>query len=310
MTVLFVLVGVGLVALPAVQHRRLEQLSPPEWCRATTTSIRAGMAVLQLGLLFGAAPSVLRTVGVHEAADACHRMFGPAAPGGAVTGWLSAGLLGYVLHARWRARRHVRHAAAVTTIEPWLGTHQLVDGVDHVTIPSDRPLAYAVPGPAPQVVVSDRLRASLTPEELAAVLRHETSHLRRGHHRELTLACEVETVFARWPQVLRAAALLRLAVERVADEDAIATTEDRRHVRDALVKTATSMVAAAVPAFTPAATILHRITALETAPDALPSTRVAALAPILLAVAGAWTAVAFWTLASHHLFGLIAICFD
>ena len=307
---MFVLVGVGLVALPAVQHRRLEQLAPTEWCHATATSIRAGMAVLQLGLLFGAAPTLLRAVGVHEAADACHRMFGPVAPGGAVTGWFSAALLGYVLHARRRARRHVRRVTEVTTIEPWLGTHQLVDGVDHVTIPSDRPLAYAVPGPAPQIVVSDRLRASLTPDELSAVLRHESSHLRRGHHRELTLACEVETVFSRLPQVMGTAALLRLAVERVADEDAIATTEDRGHVRDALVKTATSMVAAAVPAFTPAATILHRITALETAPHALPSTRVAALAPILLAVGGAWTAVAFWTLASHHLFGLIAICID
>ncbi len=303
------LVGVGLVALPAVQHRRLEQLPPPEWCRATATSIRAGMAVLQIGLLFGAAPTVLRTVGVHEAA-ACHRMFDSVVPGGAVTGWVDAALLGHVLHARWRARRHVRRAAEVATIEPWLGTHQLVDGVDQVAIPSDRPLAYAVPGPEPQVVVSDRLRSTLTSDELAAVLRHETSHLHRGHQRELTLACEVETVFSRCPQVLRGAALLRLAVERVADEDAIATTEDRGHVRDALVKTATSLVTAAVPAFTPAATIVHRITALETAPHALPSTRVAALAPILLAVAGAWTAVAFWTLASHHLFGLVAICFD
>ncbi|MBK5223947.1 MAG: M56 family metallopeptidase [Acidimicrobiia bacterium] len=278
MTAVFVLVGLGLVTLPTVQHRRLEQLAPQEWCRATATSIRAGLAVLQLGLLFGAAPTLLRAVGIHDAADACHRIFGPAAPGGAVTGWLGAGALGYVVHARWRARRHVRHTTEVTTIEPWLGTHQLTDGVDHVTIPSDRPLAYAVPGPSPQIVVSDRLRTSLTPDELAAVLRHETSHLRRGHHRELTLACEVETVFSRWPQMRRSAALLRLAVERVADEDAITTTEDRAHVRDALVKTATSLVIGAVPAFTSAATILHRIAALEAAP--------------------------------HHLLGLVSICFD
>lgn len=308
MTAVILLAGLALLALPGLEHGRLERLSPLQWCRATAMTLRAGMAVLQLGLFLGAAPTVLRLTGIEKAADACHRLFGPVAPGGAATGVLSAATLVYVVRGRRRARRHVRRTAEVAAIEPWIGAHQIEGGVDHVTIPGERPLAYAVPGPTPQIVVTDQLRASLTPDELAGVLRHETSHLQRGHHRQLTLACEVETVFARLPAVLRSTALLRLAVERVADEDAITTAEHRGHIRAALVKTATFLTSAAVPAFTPAATILHRIAALDAPQATTPSTRTSALLPIGMAVAGAWTAVIVGSVASHHLLVFITFC--
>src|SRR3546814_6182012 len=55
----------------------------------------------------------------------------------------------------------------------------------------------------PQIVVSEGLCGSMTADELAAVIRHEASHLRRRHHRELVLACEIETLFARVPFLAR-----------------------------------------------------------------------------------------------------------
>jgi beta-lactamase regulating signal transducer with metallopeptidase domain len=306
---LFVVAGLGLVTLPALVRDRLERLPPVDWCRATSASIRFGLGLVQFGLAATAAPTTFRTLGIDQVADACSRIFGPAAPGGDVTGLASALLLTWVVVARRKARRHVRLTTRLARIEPWLGTHSHHDGINHVTIPSDHPIAYAVPGNEPQVVVSERLQASLSAEELAAVRRHETSHLRHGHHRQLALACEIETVFDRLDIFRRSAVMLRLAVERVADEDAITTSDHRSQLRSALAKTARSLVSA-VPAFTPADTIVHRLAALDRPARSSGTNRVAGLAVMVVPLAIAAAGATAWALASHHLlFELVNVCF-
>lgn len=310
MTTVIILAGLGLLFLPGLIRVRLARLEPVEWCRSASWSVKYGLATVQLGLLAGAAPTLLRALNFHGAADACHRLFGPAAPGGAVTGWLSALALTWVISARRRARRNVRRTIETTTIEDWLGTHETQGGIDHVTIPAARPLAYAVPGPQPQIVVSTRLRESLTDGELRAVLRHEASHLRRHHHRHLVLAHELETVFPGLSHARNTSSLLRLAIERVADEDAINVDDDRTFLQSALYKTAASY-ATAVPTFTPAETIIDRISALAEPGSATIAARASALAPITVGAATAFLATSGWVLGAHRLLlALATACLD
>lgn len=310
MTLIVSLGGLGLLLLPWLFRSRLTQLSPVEWTRATSISLRVGLGLVQFGLFATAVPTVLSGAGAHELADTCSQVLGPPAPGGDLTGWASLGLLGWVLSARWSARRQVRRVTDTARIEPWLGRHTESAGYDLAVIPTMEPLAYSVPGHHPQIVLSEGLCGSMTAGELAAVIRHEASHLRRRHHRELVLACEVETVFAWVPSLGRGTGMLRLAVERCADEDAVIRPEDRRDVRQALTKTAMTL-AGAVAAFTPAETIVARLAALDDPPVASTVSRAQAVALIGVPVAIGLTAAATWTLTSHHLLlGLVSVCLD
>ena len=309
MSLAVVLAGFVLVVAPSVARGQLERLEPTTWCRINSISLRFGLGLLQFGLVATAAPTVLRTLGIDQAAEVCSRAFGSVPPGGDLTALLAMVLLGRLVIARRRARRHARRTIERGRIEPWIGEHLTRDGIDHVTIPADRPLAYAVPGCNPQIVVSETLPAALTCDELAAVLRHEVSHLRHHHHRHLLLACEVDSVLGRVPAAHQSAALLRLAVERVADEDAIASSQHRRDVRSALVKTATSLVDA-LPAFTPLDTIAHRLAALDNPRPACGGARIGSLVIATLPLAAVAAGTTAWTFASHHLIlGLIGVCF-
>lgn len=310
MTLVVALAGLGLLHLPWLLRGRLTQLSPAEWTRATSVSLRVGLALVQFGLLATAAPTMLGGAGAQDLAVTCSQILGPPAPGGDLTGWASLVVLGWVLFARWQARRHVREVTDTTRIESWLGSHTQSDGFDLAVIPATEPLAYSVPGPNAQIVVSEGLRNAMTAGELAAVIRHEASHLSRRHHRELVLACEVETIFSRIPALARATSVLRLAVERCADEDAITRPEDRHEVRRALTKTAVSL-AGAVAAFTPADTILARLAALDHPPATNRVTRAQTVAMIVGPVAIGLAAAAAWTLTSHHLLlALVNVCLD
>ena len=309
MSLAIVLAGIGLIVLPSSARHQLERLRPTTWCRISSISLRFGLGLLQFGLAATAAPTLFRMLGVDQAAEACSRALGPVPPGGALTGTTAMVLLSLVVAARRRGRRHARRTIELVRIEPWLGTHVTLDGIDYVTLPSDRPLAYAVPGATPQVVVSERLPAELTADEFAAVLRHETSHLRHQHHRHLTLACEIDTSFGWLTAARRSTATLRLAVERVADEDAITTSEHRSHVRSALVKTATSLVTA-VPTFTPLDTVTHRLAALDRPPNTAGIHRLTSVAVMIVPLATATAGATAWILASHHLLlGYINLCF-
>jgi len=106
----------------------------------------------------------------------------------------------------------------------------------------------------------------------------------------------------------RATGVLRLAVERCADEDAVSCPEDRHDVRRALTKTARTL-AAAVVALTPADTIVARLAALEHPPAASVTARAQTVAmiaaPVVIGLAGA----ASLALSRHHvLLGLVSVC--
>jgi hypothetical protein len=229
-------------------------------------------------------------------------------PGGAVTGWASAAALVvlqvHVLRARHRSRSQVR----VVQVEPWLGEHH--DSGDHelVVVPAPEPVAFAVNGRPPQVVLSEGLIQTLSDDELEAVIRHERCHLRHGHHRYLQLGLAVDAAFGRLAAIRRSTAVLRLAVERWADETAAEQT-DRASLRSAIEKVVVSMLDA-VPAFTTAETICERLDALATGPRATTIYwQCAATAPALLLTAAVGAGLVTGSIPVHHgALGLLGYC--
>ena len=130
----------------------------------------------------------------------------------AVPVWLglpALGVLGTMAVSAVRAYRAARH-------ELWAppghgGALRVVD--------DERPEAYAVGGGEAHVVVSTGMLRLLDPAEREVLLAHERSHLRHRHHRHLTLARVTASAV---PMLGFATRRLRLAIERWADEDAVA----------------------------------------------------------------------------------------
>lgn len=282
MSVLLLVVGLLLLALPGTLGSLGGRLVPSEWCRAVIACLRVGRLATRAALAFAALPVALQVAGAHEIAHACHRSATAGLPVPPATGWVAAVALAASTARSVATRR--RNAAALVRLrpEPWLGRHQVEDGVDVVTLPCADRVAYAVPGRPDQVVVSDGLLAALDDEEAQAVLRHERAHLRHRHHGALTLARDVDAWMGWFPPARRSASTLRLAVERWADEEASsASTSARPAVRRALLKTV-GLAIGPVFTFTDACTVAARLDALSSTPPA-PSirVRVAATAPML-----------------------------
>jgi hypothetical protein len=308
MSLVVAVVGFVLIVLAGVLPQRLPHLQPAETTTSIASSVRLGLVLVHLGLLATAAPVLLGAVGGHDVGSVCAELLGPPAPGGDATAWASAAASAWMFGGRWRARRHNRRIGRSVRIERWIGSHDLRDGVDHVTIPLQQPLAYAVPGRRPQIVVSEGLRQVCDEEELAAVLRHEASHLRHHHERPLRVAQQLEQVVGLLPGSRRTAVALRLAVERTADEDAIHEPAHRAHVRNALLKVVAPEIPPALAFLTPD-TILHRLQALEDEMTVDPRRRRRSRALVsvpFLVVAAAGTA---WFFSAHHLvLGFTSLC--
>lgn len=309
MSVLLVLAGLGLIALPGAAASRARHLTAREWGRLNRIALRLGFGAVQLGLVLIAAPTVLRAAGVESVADACHQALGPMLPGGPLTGWTavaaSVALVATARVARARALRVQRDAR----IEEWLGEHGSRAGVALVVLPTDAVVAYATPGAPPQVVLSRGLTDGLTADELDAVIAHELAHLRHGHHRDLVLAATVDATLGWWPRARASTAALRLSIERWADEDVAARPGARETIRRALLKTTETMLGP-IPAFSAALTLAARLDALG-APPASPTLRQRAtvFAPLAgLAVLAVCSMMA-WSVYTHHsALGLIGFC--
>lgn len=308
MNLALIAAGVALVALPGWTASSGRRLQPRDWAHLSSLSLRAGLAAVRIGLLVTATPALLRAVGVHDVADACHELLGPVAPGGPFTSATSLTACAVIQARIVRVRRRCRQKTRRMRIEPWLGQHHPQDGHDLVVVPTAASLAYAVEGEPPQVVVSDGITRTLASDELAAVICHERCHLRHAHQRDLELALVTESAFAPLGAARRSAASLRLAVERWADETAAEET-DRASLRSALEKVVVSMLDA-VPAFTTAETLLARLDALDAAPRPTPwRAKLAAVTPAVILGATIGAALVTGTLPLHHgVLGLVGYC--
>ncbi len=300
--------GAALLIVPAWTAPLGRRLLPRDWARLTAASLWIGLLTVRLGLLATAAPTLLRAAGVHALAAACHEALGPSTPGGAVSGWAGAIALVVVQTRILRAHRRSRSQLRACRVEPWLGRHHDERGSELVIVPAPQPVAYAVGGPVPQVVVSEGLVQVLTPDELTAVIQHERCHLRYGHHRYMQVGLAVDAAFGDLPVVRRSTTTLRLAVERWADE-AAADQTCRATLRRALEKVVVSMLDA-VPAFTTAETICERLDALDADPQAVSvGWRCAAALPALGLVAVVAAGLVIGGIPVHHgALGLVGYC--
>jgi beta-lactamase regulating signal transducer with metallopeptidase domain len=141
---------------------------------------------------------------------------------------LAVGLLAIlgVIAAAGRAARRVTRV----THDLWsslLTCRALSPGRDDlVVIQDDTPDAYALPGlGGGRVVVTSAMLSALDEDEARALIAHEASHLRHHHHAYIALA---ELAAAANPLIRCVPTVIRLSVERWADEDAARSTGDRR----------------------------------------------------------------------------------
>jgi Zn-dependent protease with chaperone function len=110
------------------------------------------------------------------------------------------------------------------------------DGV-HV-LEHEAPTAYCLPGLRPRVVVSSGTVASLTPDELAAVLTHERAHVRARHDLVLEAFTVLQEAFPAVVTSRHALDEVQLLVEVLADRAA-----RRRHGPLVLVSAFSALVA-------------------------------------------------------------------
>ncbi|MFE0329699.1 M48 family metalloprotease [Streptomyces sp. NPDC003753] len=157
---------------------------------------------------------------------------------------------------------------------------------DLCVIDSPRPDAYALPGRPHRIVVTTGMLRSLSPDEREALFAHERAHNAAGHHYFLAVA---ELAALCHPGLRSVAPVIRLAVERAADEAAAVVVGDRRLTARAIGRAALATRTAPDerPAFLPAATagpVPQRVAALLAAPRT-PHRTARSIAALLVACA-------------------------
>ena len=303
------LAGLCLLALPGATRRFGRRLHPAEWSRLCLTALVAGAAAVEGAAVLYGLPALLRALGVTGLAEACERTFDLVLHGDARLAWLAVGLAVSlpVVAGRGAVRSHRVHAAVrdgVTGAERHAGP-----GYDLVVVPTEEPVAVAVDGPEPLVVISEGVRARLSGPELAAVVSHEAAHLQHGHQRYLLVAAALEHLTL-VPGLRRSTAALRAALERWADESAADEPDcSRRSLRQALLGLTTATVDPAVGHFSAADSVLERLEALDREPSSPPLAWHAALyVPGLMITAVAVVATGSWTRQVDHVLALAGTC--
>lgn len=291
-----VLAGIGilLVALPYACPAWADARRDSRWSIAGTW---LGLRLVGFAAALTAAPTVLRALGIHSMADACHRLASPA-PAGSTAGTLATFAALAILAKTLAVRLRLRDGRNRTRIESTLGDHSrhvAHPDTELVVVPTDAWLAYAVPGRPNQIVVSDGVVETLTKAELGALVGHEVAHLQLGHHRALQTLAELDGVAGPWARSFTDR--IRLTLERAADDDA-ATDHGSLAVRAALHAGCTSTRIAAVKV---------REEALETSGGL----RLRPVLPIGVAIAVGAAGVVFAAsagAADHGVWGLVGLC--
>ena len=272
MIIAFMVIGLGLLALPGAMSRIGKYLRPSTWAVLCLLALGAGAFSTIGSFLLVVSPPILRLVGLSNAARACERMFGSLHPAGFVA-WtvvivLGVSALALALRAIARARRSVREALLVAELGENIGRQS---AYDIVVTPGDRRNALSVRSgrDSGTVLVSRLLVQSISQAEFDLVCAHELAHLRHSHQKYLVFAALLDDAFWFWPPIRYGTRRLRLALERWADEIAAgATAESRQSLRTALLSVAVSgPLWPTVPSFSKIDGIIERINALEHDPQ-------------------------------------------
>lgn len=265
--ILFLLVGAGLVFVAAPGFIRVSGGHPAHFARNGLAVQLIGFVLVEAGLLLWASPALLDLIGATDLARVCRAMLGGLLPpgwqAGAASGMAALVLAGLAARGVLRARALQRNMR----VEALLGDHHVQRDHHLVVLPVDNAVAYTVGGRPPQVVISQGLIEAVGPHGLEAVCAHEATHARHRHHRYLLALVGIGAAFAWYPPAGRAARVIRLSLERWADEEASAhTTNGRDSVRRALLSAAFALVGPDVAAFGSADTLVARVRALTAPP--------------------------------------------
>ena len=225
MSLLLVACGAIALVLPGLRPASALRGHPHWFTLLHASALALGLASVALGLALSVAVGAIHVV----SGTSLLRYGGHLAPGGIVLSALSSLLLMVIawrVRARWRTARRGRRLAEA---ERWFVPHERLGDHDVVLLPTAVPLAYGIPSSPPQIVISEGLRERLDNDLIGFVIDHERAHLRRRHRRYLLLAVTTDALLGAVPAVARSTLMLRLAVERAADEEAAGPDRARRN---------------------------------------------------------------------------------
>lgn len=215
---------IGLVAMPLVARRVRTAFRPVELTRYNAVTMSSGVVLLFVALVVCAAPVVVALGGV----SVFDRHF---FPGDTAIGWLSAAAAMMLIGTMVVGYRRVRAVEARLRVEPSVGEHLALPRYDLVVLALDQPMAYAIGGYHPQIVISRGLLNRLSVSELVSVVEHEAAHISLRHRLHLTLIGMIEPAASWFVPVRRLVEAFRFALEHAADS----RTTDRLATRRALL---------------------------------------------------------------------------
>lgn len=206
--------GVFFLLAPIVLSARPWQVRRPRlaltlwWGSVVGGHVCAGAAIAAITLL---------------AVDAPYSGTPPDALAVTVVSWLGLGALGVVIGLVWGTAEPVvaQYQDVVNEISLQSRFREARGPFSLVRLSSKDPVAFAVAGPRPEIIISSALEEALSTAELRAVLAHEYAHLRYRHNwlvrcAQVNAAC-LPTCLPAGPRLRDATVLL---VELIADDTA------------------------------------------------------------------------------------------
>ena len=263
---LVVAAGIALLSLPGIARRWLKPIDPARAVALTRLALAGGLVLVVSGLVSMVAPTLLEDVGAHHLVGICRRVLHDVLSLGHPGGFAALLTLVVISARMLSAMRRTRAAQSAILLEPWIGRQRRMGDYRLVVIDTPVPIAAAA---RDQIVVSSSLEDILDSEQLDVLLRHEVAHVRGQHHRHLTAAAALDSVFGWLRPIGASLAALRLGLERWADEEAVGTDPRMREVMSAALSTvATTQPAPGLAGFSNADMVSERILALKTRPRA------------------------------------------
>jgi Zn-dependent protease with chaperone function len=241
---------IALVGMPLLARRVRTAFGPVELTRYNAVTMSSGVVLLLVALVVCAVPVII-AVGGGSVLD--RHFF----PGDTIVGWLSATAAVMLIMTMVVGYRRVRKVEARLRIEPSIGAHFSLAGFDLVVLSVNEPMAYAIGGPHPQVVITGGLLDQLSVPELVSVVEHETAHISLNHHLHLTVAGMIEPAAAWFYPARRLVEAFSFALEHAADS----RTSDRSATRRALLSVNGMTAPVGVAAFS-AGNVIERLDAL------------------------------------------------
>ncbi len=302
---MLVLGGVALLLVPGVLARLNRRFTPTAIVNLNRGAVIAGYGFSLGGLTATSAPALLRELGLTRFAIVCERVLGHLGPSHPVVALLAAVFGLWFWWSAIRGLKAVMARLATVRVERELGRHFPCRGLTLVLLPGEGPLAYAVPGRHPQIVVSGPWWRRLSPSDRRVVLHHEMGHIGLSHGIDLVLIETMHRSLGRIRWIRDGLSCWQLAMEQSAD-GAAASRCGRAAVAQALRRLVADGAGPAL-AFDGADTVAGRLEYLDRGD---PPGRAAAIAVGLVGAVSGTAAVsaAIWLVHAHSAVVGLVMC--